>query len=248
MHVYNHDFYETADRTAAASADGLIRHLAEALPIRSVLDIGCGRGVWLAQWLRRGATTVVGVDGPYIDGSRLAIPQPSFVARDLAATFSLDRQFDLVQSLEVAEHVSESCADIFVDNVVRHGKLVLFSAAVPGQGGEHHVNEQPWEYWRRKFAARGYEVFDHLRPRVRSDDSIYFCYRFNSFVFAHQSIVETLPAAIRAAHVPAGEPLRNEVSLWLQFRFAAVRSLPQSLVDRLARVKYRASGLIGLKH
>ncbi len=244
MHVYDSNFYETADRTAFISAHGLIRHLAEALPIRSVLDVGCGRGVWLAQWLRDGATSVMGVDGPYIDTSRLAIPQSSFAARDLAEPFSLDRRFDLVQSLEVAEHISESRADIFVENLTRHGPLILFSAAIPGQGGEHHVNEQPWEYWRLKFAARQYEVFDFLRPRVRNDDRIYFCYRLNSFVFAHRSIAEALPAAIRASHVPAGAFLRDEIPPRLKLQFAAVRALPQSVVDHIARLKYRTRSLM----
>jgi SAM-dependent methyltransferase len=245
MYAYDSEFYETADRTAAASADGLIRYLTEVLPIRSVLDIGCGRGVWLAQWLRNGATTAVGVDGPYIDSARLAIPRESFVAHDLATSLSLGRRFDLVQSLEVAEHVKESCAETFLDNLVRHGPLILFSAATPGQGGEHHINEQPWEYWRRKFAARQYEVFDYLRPRVRHEQSIYFCYRVNTFVFAHESAIGTLPAAIRASHVPAGVPLHDELSYWLKLRFAAVRLLPQSAIDRIARAKYLASSLLG---
>ena len=245
MHVYDQNFFETADRTAFASADGLVRHLAEVLPVRSVLDVGCGRGVWLAQWLRRGATTVVGVDGPYIDASRLAIPQTSFFSRNIAEPFSLDQKFDLVQSLEVAEHLNEFSADIFIDNLTQHGPLILFSAAIPGQGGEHHVNEQPWEYWRRKFADHQYEVFDYLRPRVRDDKTIYFCYRFNSFLFAHRSIIETLPAAVRASHVPAELPLHDDIPPQLRLRFAAVRALPKSVVDHIARLKYRTRGLMG---
>lgn len=244
MHIYDDKFFETADRTAALSADGLLRHLAAEIPIRSVLDIGCGRGVWLSRWLAHGATEVTGVDGPYIDASRLAIPRPAFVVRDVSARFSLDRKFDLVQSLEVAEHVSEACAETFVDNLVAHGTLLLFSAAVPGQGGEHHVNEQPWEYWRAKFAARGYEVFDFIRPWVRDDQSIYFCYRYNSFVFAHRSRMASLPAAIRATHVPAGTELRNDLPSWLRFRFAAMRHLPQPVIDSIARAKYRLRGLV----
>jgi len=248
MYTYDSKFYETADRTAATSADGLIRHLTDTLSIRSVLDVGCGRGVWLAQWKRRGATTVVGVDGPYINRSRLAIPNESFVAHDLASDLSLGRKFDLVQSLEVAEHVSESCAEKFIDNLVRHGPTILFSAAIPGQGGEHHINEQPWEYWRRKFAARQYEAFDYLRPRIRNDQSIYFCYRINSLLFVHQSVIDTLPAVIRESHVHSETPLNNELTPWLRLRFAAVRLLPQSAIELISRTKYRARSLLGYGH
>jgi 2-polyprenyl-3-methyl-5-hydroxy-6-metoxy-1,4-benzoquinol methylase len=122
----------------------------------------------LAIWLQHGAKDVLGVDGPYVDQSRLHIPTSQFLASDLAYPLKLERQFDLVQSLEVAEHLPEQASEQFVDSLVRHGRLVLFSAATPGQGGENHINEQPWEYWRAKFAARNFELFDFLRPRLRS--------------------------------------------------------------------------------
>lgn len=187
---------------------------------------------------------MVGVDGPYVDPEQLAIPRSAFRALDVSAPFSLGRQFDLVQSLEVAEHLDASCADTFVANLVAHGALILFSAALPGQGGEHHVNEQPWEYWRGKFAMHEFELFDFVRPRVHDDHSVYFCYRFNTFLFAHRSAVAALPASIRQTHVPAGAPLRNDLPLAWRLRFAATRLLPQPIVDEIARVKYHASDFV----
>ena len=239
MHVYDNQFYETADRTAARSADRLIPHVIAELPVRSILDVGCGRGVWLARWRHHGATELLGIDGPYVDPERLAIPASSFRAMDLAKPLSLERSFDLVQSLEVAEHVSEASAEVFVENLARHGTLVLFSAAIPGQGGEHHVNEQPWEYWRRKFAARGYEVFDFLRPRMLHDRDIHPCYRFNCFIYAHRERVSSLPEAIRAAHIPAGNALRDDMPALLKLRYSLFRHLPQPTIDLVARLKYR---------
>ena len=243
-YIYDDRFFRTADQTAAAAAEGLLPYVAAELPIRSVLDVGCGRGVWLACWLRHGANEVLGVDGSYVDPEQLAIPRSAFGALDVSAPFSLGRQFDLVQSLEVAEHLDASCADTFIANLVTHGTLILFSAAIPGQGGEHHVNEQPWEYWRQKFAAHEFELFDFVRPRARDDHSIYFCYRFNSFIFAHRSVMAGLPAAIRETHVPAGTPLRNDLPLGLRLRFAAARRLPRPVVNQIARAKYRANGLL----
>lgn len=244
MYVYDSRFFEQADQTAVYSADGLIRHIAAVMPIRSVLDVGCGRAVWLAQWLRHGATDVVGVDGPYIDNKQLAIPPSNFQARDVTVHFSLGRKFDLVQSLEVAEHLAAEYADTFVDNLVEHGPLIVFSAAIPGQGGEHHVNEQPWEYWRVKFASRGYEVFDFLRPRMQHDLGIYHCYRFNSLLFAHRSIIASLPSSIRASRVSPETRLANNMPALLKMRYAAVRLLPQSAVDFIARTKYRAHSIV----
>jgi len=243
-YVYGERFFHAADQTAAAAAAGLLPHIGAEMRIGSVLDVGCARGVWLAWWLRHGVPDVVGVDGPYVDPEQLAIPRAAFQALDVSASFSLGRQFDLVQSLEVAEHLDASCADTFIANLVAHGGLILFSAAIPGQGGEHHVNEQPWEYWRQKFAAHGFELFDFVRPRTRDDHSIYFCYRFNSFLFAHRSVTPALPARIRETHVPARTPLRNDLPLGLRLRFAAVRRLPRPVVDQIARAKYRANGFV----
>jgi SAM-dependent methyltransferase len=239
LYAYGSRFFDTADRTAAISADHVIRHLADLMPIRSVLDLGCGRGVWLAGWLQRGATRVLGVDGPYIDRDKLHIPGASFIAHDLSRPVALDRSFDLVESLEVAEHLAQSVSDTFVDSLTRHGQLILFSAATPGQGGEHHINEQPWQYWRQKFAARDYEVFDFLRPRLVHDRAVYLWYRHNVFVYAHRSIVAALPEAIKATRVPTDMPLANTVPAWARGRKALVRLLPRRAVDRLARTTHR---------
>jgi SAM-dependent methyltransferase len=221
----------------------LIRRFVEEMPVSSVLDVGCGRGIWLSQWLLHGASNVTGVDGPYIDAEMLRIPQSSFLARDVSQPFSLGRRFDLVQSLETAEHLPEASAETFIDNLIGHGSLILFSAAIPGQGGEHHINEQPWEYWRAKFAARGFELYDFLRPRICDDATIYFCYRFNSFIFAHGSTTQSLPAAVRASHVPAGVPIRDILPGWFKLRLAAVRHLPAPAIDLIARLKYRFHGM-----
>ena len=237
MYSYDATFFSEADRTAARSANGLIRRLVQELQVSSVLDVGCGRGVWLAQWLQNGATDVLGVDGPYIDIGALHVPTSSFLAQDVSRPLSLGRHFDLVQSLEVAEHLPETCAEIFVDNLTRHSSVVLFSAAIPGQGGEHHVNEQPWEYWRAKFAARGFQLYDFLRPRICNDATIYFWYRFNTFIYAHSGAA--LPAAVRTCHVPTGTPIQNILPGWLKLRFATVRRLPAPAVDLIARLKYR---------
>jgi SAM-dependent methyltransferase len=239
MHVYDDEFFATADRTAAASARGVLDCLAGRLPIRSVLDLGCGNGVWLSYWLEQGVSDVVGVDGPYVDVRMLRVPPSAFLARDLGQPLQLQRQFDLVQSLETAEHLPPSAADQFVDNLVRHGKLVLFSAAIPGQGGEHHVNEQPLNYWRAKFRVHDYDAFDFVRPRVRNDRSIFFWYRHNAILYAHRSIVPALPAEILATRVEPERPIANDLPLLALASTAVVRRLPRPVVDRLARLKYQ---------
>jgi hypothetical protein len=188
--------------------------------------------------MRQGATDVQGVDGPYVDQDKLHIPKQRFLAGDLARPLTLNRQFDLVQSLEVAEHLPETAADQFVDSLVRHGRLVLFSAATPGQGGENHINEQPWEYWREKFFKRDFELFDFFRPRLTSNRAVYIWYRHNTFLFAHRSIVDSLPAAITATRVPPERLLVNTLPYWVRLRQIVLRRLPRPIIDQMAHMMH----------
>src|SRR4051812_45283989 len=70
---------------------------------RSVVDVGCGIGIFLQTLAGRGASLVCGVDGAWVDRKRLMIPEASFMAQDLSAPLRIDRRFDLAVCLEVAE-------------------------------------------------------------------------------------------------------------------------------------------------
>jgi hypothetical protein len=89
-----------------------------------------------------------------------------FRIADLGLRIDLGRRSDFVQSLEVAEPLPGERASDFIQVLTAHAPFVMFSAAVPGQVGEHHVNEQPPEYWRAKFRDRGYLAIDYIRPQV----------------------------------------------------------------------------------
>jgi SAM-dependent methyltransferase len=240
MLSYDDQFFDTVDYSASKTADGILRNLVEKVDVKSVLDLGCGRGAWLAWWVKHGAHDVFGVDGTYVDVNKLHIPRTSFLAFDLNKELALGRKFDLVETVEVVEHLDPSAGERFIDNLVRHGNLILFSAAIPGQGGMFHINEQPWQYWRALFAERGYEVFDFIRPLVKDEGNIVFWYRHNTFIYAHRSIIATLPEEIRATHVPPERPLINYLPGWAIASTVLVRALPRSIVDRLARWKWLA--------
>ncbi len=134
-HVYSSDFYDYIDEGSRRSARIVSRLLLDALPIRSLLDIGAGHGAWAAEWSAAGVLEVLAVDGDYVVESQLLVPPSSFTAHDLATPLDLGRRFDLVQTLEVAEHLPASSADTFVDNLVRHGDIILFSARGPPRVG-----------------------------------------------------------------------------------------------------------------
>jgi len=148
----------------------------------SVLDVGCGTATWLKVFEENAVHDVMGVDGGHLDRSLLKISADRFLEKDLRQHFSLGRKFDLVLSLEVAEHLDERSADAHVQTLIDHGDTILFSAAIPGQGGQNHVNEQWPEYWQDKFGRHGYHFHDAIRPQIWNNPQVDWWYRQNIFL------------------------------------------------------------------
>src|SRR5687768_4625191 len=238
-HEYSGDFYSYIDAGSRRSARIVAELLLREMTIDSLLDIGAGHGAWAAEWLAAGVKDVVAVDGDYVRPDQLAIPSANFRAHDLATPLDLERKFDLVQTLEVAEHLPAQKAELFVDNLAAHGDVILFSAAVPHQGGEHHVNEQPPEYWRAKLKARGYDAFDFVRPALAGRDEVMPWYRFNTYLYANAEGQKRLSAKILATRVAEDRPLEIGGDIKWALRRAAVRLIPTALVKPIAMAKAR---------
>jgi SAM-dependent methyltransferase len=203
---YTPEFFATALGTSYASAQRIVPLMLTLAPARSVLDVGCGTGHFLRAFREAGISDLTGVDGDYVPRDQLVIDAHQFRACDLAAGFDLRRRYDLVVSLEVAEHLPPAAAGSFVDSLVRHGSVVLFSAAIPYQGGTAHLNEQWPSYWAGRFAQRGYQAYDPIRPAIWSDDAVAWWYRQNILVFADAQACRTHPA-LAALHPAAAAAL-----------------------------------------
>lgn len=141
-----------AYRASIVTSDESKRCLMEALSFfpapNSMADIGCGDG-HLVQFARK----LLDIDAIGFD--LFAPLDPFLVQYDLMKPL-VTGQYDLVLCWEVAEHLPISAAETLCDTLVRAtGQRLLFSAAIPGQTGNGHVNEQPHEYWRDKLTFRG---------------------------------------------------------------------------------------------
>jgi len=238
MYEYDDNFYTYINEGAAESARQILPLLLEVLPgpVESVLDVGCGAGAWLSVWKSLGAR-VLGLDGDYINTRQLLIELGEFKAADLREGFALDRQFGLVQSLEVAEHLPQASAGKFVENLCQHSLLVLFSAATPGQGGENHINEQSYEYWRKLFRDQGYSMFDPVRRGVAGRRTVKPWYRYNTFLYASDHCDRAVLDALSPFRIEPNELAEDLAPLAYRLRKQLVRLLPGRVSTVLAVVK-----------
>jgi SAM-dependent methyltransferase len=194
--MYEFACHERLGRKTTYTAQRVVEIFHKMLPCDVVLDVGCGDGRWLAAFAERGAT-VCGVDGVWTDTKKLCIACHCFEIRDLTQPFTLNRRFDIALSLEVAEHLPDSAATSFVDTLMRHSDVVLFSAAIPHQGGLQHVNEQWQSYWARRFAQHGYQMFDPFRGLLWADDEVHDWYKQNLLLYVNRTNYPAMEAVER---------------------------------------------------
>lgn len=230
---YGEDFFEHLSRTTRASALAVVPHILELVPVNSVVDLGCGEGIWLHAFGDHGVTDVLGLDGDYVQRDHLQIGPDKFRPVDLTQPVQLDRSFDLALCLEVGEHLPARSARSLVRSLAAAAPVVLFSAALPGQGGVAHVNERWPIYWEHMFAAEGMRKWDVVRPRIWSDRVIEPYYRQNLYLFARDG-------AGRFADLPAFEPEFQLITGDVMARVTAWWNTPITrallLVTRLRRV------------
>jgi SAM-dependent methyltransferase len=187
---YTPGFYEKIRDEGGSSAQVIVPHIIELLSPRRVLDVGCGAGTWLACFERHGVADVFGVDGSWVDQRRLEISVAKFKVVDLAGVWAAPTGFDLTICLEVGEHLPQSAALNLVLQLTSSAPAVLFSAALPGQQGTNHINEQWPEYWEEMFQSYGYERLDPIRRHVWQNANVAWYYQQNIYLYVRKSIVD----------------------------------------------------------
>jgi len=151
---------------------------------KSVVDIGCGIGNFLKVFKENGVVDILGIDGSWVNRELLAknISLTEFIEHDLENNIKLNKYYDLVVNLEVAEHLSINSAELHVKNLINAGKIILFSAAIPNQPGQNHINEQWLSYWEKLFFKHDYVLHNIMRP-ILWNTKCQTCYKQNMVVF-----------------------------------------------------------------
>lgn len=181
--AYHYDSSIAGIGATRRSASIIVPMLMDMVKPSSVLDVGCGLADWLAEFKRAGCDRVLGIDGDWVPREHLQISAEEFQSRDLGVTLPSVGRFDLATSFEVAEHIHEAAGKELVRFLTETADVVAFSAAVPEQGGYKHINEQWQSYWISEFAARGFAVYDVMRPAIWSDANVCWWYRQNLLLF-----------------------------------------------------------------
>jgi SAM-dependent methyltransferase len=238
---YASGYFDSLTEGSSRSASVVVPRLLSLLAVRSVIDVGCGIGAWLRAFLANGVPEVLGVDGEYVDVSQLLISPNQYMPRDLRQPLQVNRAFDLAMCLEVAEHLPKARAKGLVEDLVALAPCVVFSAAIPGQGGTEHINEQYLPYWIGLFRQCGYEGLDAIRPYILGNDSVAPWYQQNMVLFAapgHPILAKGFNRPVEIIHEYLIDPLIRKPHLG---------RLAQRLPVAVHRSAEALTGLLGRK-
>jgi SAM-dependent methyltransferase len=201
---YTTGFYADQMPESLRTARAVAPYVVELIAPRRVIDVGCGVGTWASAFADLGCD-VRGLDGDYVDRDQLVIDADRFEAADLSRPVTIEG-YDLAICLEVGEHLPPASSEALVRSLCG-APVVLFSAAIPWQGGTDHINERWQSDWARMFAAHGHVAVDCLHQRLWDDHEVSPWYAQNAVLYVAEDRLGDYPA-LGAAPV---RPVRDVV-------------------------------------
>ena len=159
--AYTESFFGWGDNAAQQKvlAEYFVPKIIERFNPKYVLDVGCGTGQWLDEYRKYNIKT------KGIEGSSNAWSTMSDETKEVVLKWDLrdkieeeDYNIDFVQSFEVAEHIEEEFANVFIHNL---------TAAPPDQHGFQHVNCKEREYWMKKMKDKDYLFNQDLLNEIK---------------------------------------------------------------------------------
>jgi SAM-dependent methyltransferase len=184
---YRKAFYRSLESQGLISAREILPFVFDIFHPKSIVDVGCGSGEWLSVCQELGVQDITGFD--FHSGAILKIPKDNFITHDLTQPIKHSRTYDVALSFEVGEHLAPERAESFVRSITQLAPVVLFSAAIPSQGGTGHVNEQWPSYWAGLFERFDFVPVDCVRRRFWEHGAITCYYTQNSVLYLRRDIL-----------------------------------------------------------
>lgn len=211
--MYDKKYYKKHEDGSFQSAKCIIGYINTFYNFKSAVDFGCGMGTWCNVMESFNKEDYLGIDQHDYSSEYMLISQEKYLKYDLCYPLSLSRKYDIAISVEVAEHIDSKYAGIFIGNLCRHSDVILFSAALPNQGGTGHINEQPCSYWKQIFERFKYRAIDCIRPVFWNNKTIEVWYRNNSILYINEQIynefIKLIPTQIHPLDIVHPEMLER---------------------------------------
>ena len=176
VNKYTPAYYKRISEGSAKSAKEVFNALSEiGVNPKSVLDVGCGIGAW-----KQGGIDWYGID--YNIPKDALFDGVKYVECNLSEAKEFTYNADMAICLEVAEHLPIERAEWLVNILCKSSDIILFSAAIPYQGGSGHINEQ-WQTWWEKLFNDNVFGAAKIQPNIRGNKNIEMWYRQNIILY-----------------------------------------------------------------
>lgn len=190
--LFTPEVYEQIRLGAQQSAAAIVPVLIEVCEPNDVVDVGCGEG-WFAREFAQAGCAVTGYDEWVTEPTLVGGVEFRHIDLEADSSPIFAARHDLAVCLEVAEHIHAEAGDLLVEHLCASAPIIVFSAAIPGQGGHGHLNEQWPAYWVERFARQGFSGSGSLRWHFWNDGRVEPWYKQNLLLFAK---TETLMKAV----------------------------------------------------
>jgi hypothetical protein len=143
------------------------RHMITDLNVKSLMDVGCGRGI-STSWFFDHGVDILCVEGSH-DAQHQSVldhPETQMVEHDFSrGPWWPEKTYDAVWAVEFLEHVG---LNFHFNYISTFRKAALLFVSSSRWGGWHHVEVHSDDWWILKYEAYGLKYSEELTTKVRS--------------------------------------------------------------------------------
>ena len=244
INEYSDQFYESVTNRAEYSSRIIFSLLKNALHPKTFVDVGSGDGVWSLSALEH-FESINHVEAwdllaekTYLDIAKKRFPSKNIISKRIdfeSSDYGVEMVYDLAVCLETFEHLSPSACEKLSLFFSSHTRILIFSGAVPGQGGTNHINEQPFKTWQRNLLDFGFFPLDFIRPNIQDKKNVPSYYKNNIVLWVNSKFLHELDFVNWKKILDLKfNPLNCSETLLLKMRYKMLSRFPAKLITRLA--------------